>query len=942
MNQNFKKNIVSSIFIALIAIVLAALVVGNYFAVKYFKIISQFLDQRISKTVTNDDSDFDSQYYKSDYTSQKKLLEDQTAYAKDVQSEGAVLLQNKNLPITGKGKITLLGTDVSPALFLIGGSGSGSIDTSNMPTLKDVFEDEGFQVNPTMWNWYVSGGGKTTRTATTINEPTPGANQIASFSSYNDAAVIFFGRQGTEATDVQTYTTNDKNKSMLELAQNELDLVDLAIANFDKVVVVLNTSNAVELGTLESRNVSVLWVGAGGQQGLRAIPEIISGKRYPSGKLVDTYAYDNFSSPAMQNFGNFDFTNDNGHYVNYAENIYIGYKYYETRYADYVYGQGNAGSFDYASVVQYPFGFGLSYTEFEYSDFGMTDSGDALTLRVKVTNKGTRAGKEAVEFYMQSPYTEYDITNGIEKSAIQLVGFGKTKELAAGESETVTAKVKKEYMKAYDANGAKTWIVDAGTYYFAAGKNVHDALNNVLAAQSLTSEQRARMTAEGDSKLVATYSQKELDKTSYSIGEDGNQITNRFENDSYSHYNNSFKYLTRHDWLGTFPTTLGGEARAIEATAQMLSDMAPKTIQDDPNAVMPVTGAEKTITLASMIGLPYDHEMWKTLLNQLTAEEMMQLVANGGYGNIMIKSIEKPPVLDKDGPAGISSSLIGGVGCFGYPIEIVLASTWNIDLAEKYGYFIGEDSIISGVAGWYAPSMNVHRTPFSGRNFEYYSEDSLMSGIFAATVVKEAQAKGLYAFVKHFALNDQETNRGQVVTWANEQTIREICLTPFELSVRDGGAKAIMNSLNKVGCVWSGQHKGLMTDVLRGEWGFDGFAITDICVAYNESMNASGGIAAGTDMWLCPSAGTYNISGYASNATVMSALRESCHRILYVVANSNAMNGVSPDSIIVSVTPAWVIWLVILDVVLIGGGLTGIAFIGRSIYKRGKKEKQAN
>lgn len=934
---------------AVIAIILVVVLVANYLAISYSSIISLFLNQETFRVdTTNMDSSLDTQYFKSDYTKLTALDADETAYAKDVQTEGSVLLQNKEvdgvpiLPLPANAAVTLLGTGSTSDGFLLGGGGSGAIDTSDTPNLREAFEAAQYTVNGIAWDFYNTGAGSAYRANVammTVGEaPVSEVESIRnSFSSYNDAAIIVISRPGNEGNDLPTTTTEDSSKHYLELSKNELDLINLAVQNFDRVVILLNTVNPIELGPVEDLDVSVLWVGAGGEIGIAAIPEILNGTRVPSGKTVDTYAYDALSAPAMQNFGAFAYTNlDEAAYLNYAESIYVGYKYYETRYADVVTGRQNVGNFDYASEVQFPFGFGLSYTTFAYSNFSLQDNGDTITLSVDVTNTGNVDAKEAVEFYMQAPYTDYDIQNGIEKSAIQLVDFTKTEVIPAGGTATATVTFSKEVMRVYDTAVEQTYIVEVGDYYFTAAADAHKALNNVLAAAGYTIANG--MTDDGDSNLVGTVTQSSTDTETYAYGVDGLRIINQFANVNLNYYMPT-TYLTRNDWVGTFPTTLGGEARSIEAPDNLIADM--KLVHaEDPSAVVPTTGASFQVDLATLtlLGLEednYNNETWELLLDQLTAREMMNLVALGGYQTVAVESIGKKQTLDKDGPAGISSTLIGGAGCFGYPVEMLLSSTWNKDLADRFGYFVGEDALYSGVSGWYAPAMNIHRTPFAGRNFEYFSEDSAQSGIFGAIITKAAQEKGLYCYIKHYALNDQETNRAIANTFATEQAIREIYLLPFEMSIREGGAHALMVSQNLIGAKWTGAHKGLMTNVLRNEWGFQGVAITDYAGRYTEKLDTWDGLAAGTDMWLCSAAGSFDIDGFENNATVMNLLRTASKHILYAVANSNSMNGVAPGAVVISVTPPWQIALYVVDCVI--GLLLVVAFVltTRSLIKVG-------
>lgn len=942
----WKKKAGARAGISVVCVAAAALIGGNMLAWQNFNIITQYFGQSSYKIINSDADDYDTQYYKPDYATMADLQAAETEFATRVQSEGSVLLQNKNLPIAKTGKITLLGSDSADSAFIVGGSGSSAFDTTKKPSLEEVFTKAGYQVNPTMIAFYEEDGACTRSVGLNYVGEAPRSaytsNELNSFKNYSDVGIVFIGRTGQEGNDVATSTYEDASKSMLELSDDELWLIDTAIANFDKVVVLLNTQNAMELQPLVERTVSVLWIGAGGQQGLNAIPGLLNGTYNPSGKLVDTYVTDSFSAPAMQNFGAFEFSNISDthqkYYYNYAEGIYVGYKYYETRYADVVTGRANVGNFDYSEEVVYPFGYGISLTEYTYSDFTVTEKSNSFDISLKVTNSGSVAGKEGVEIYMQSPYTDYDIANGVEKSAIDLVGFTKTGELAPKASQTVTVSVPKEYLRAYDANKAKTYIVDAGTYYFTAGKDAHDGLNNILAAQGYS--QSDGMTAAGNAALVGTYVQTALDATTYSKGADGNLITNEFDDATYTNYDSSFRYLTRSNWTGTWPTPLGGDSHTMVATDKMLADLAPQTAADDASATMPTTGADNGLTLASIIGVEYDSEYWEKLLDQMSAKEMMELVGVAGYGSGLVTSVGKPATLDRDGPVGVTSSVIGGGAAFGYPTETVFASSWNIELEDELGYFMGNDAIMTGMSGLYAPAVNMHRTPFGGRNFEYYSEDSLISGLFAARFVSAIQAKGVYCFVKHFAVNDQEINRESAATFVNEQTLREIYLRPFELTVTEGDAHGMMAAKNRVGCVWTGASKALLTDVLRNEWGFIGAVVTDSCTAYYDTFDAKVAVAAGLDMYLTTASGTWDIDGYQSNATVMQSLRRACHNQLYIVANSLAMNNIGASSRVVFDMPAWGIALIVADAVLGLAAVVGVFFMVRSIVKSGRKENE--
>ena len=626
----------------------------------------------------------------------------------------------------------------------------------------------------------------------------------------------------------------------------------------------MNTNAAVELGWInEYKNIhSVIYA----PSGLQALGEILKGAVNPSGKTVDTFAADPLKSPAAQNIGDYEYYDENGkatgyNYVNYEEGIYVGYHYYETRYEDSVLGQGNAGDFNYDKEVVYPFGYGLSYTTFQYSNMTSQWSGNAGTFKIDVTNTGDVAGKEAVELYMQSPYTQYDKDNGVEKPSVELVGYEKTGILNPGETQTVQITVSKDQLKAYDANNAKTYVLDAGTYYFTAAADAHNAVKNVLAAKGAS--------VDGDAALTTSYvpENKTVDTTTYATdSQTGVQVTNQLSSATAE----GTTYLTRSDWSGTFPThdgkasdvisTWGNEINGTDAGGKKVSytyektasaDLLKKLKSTDSNNTEDtakfedkiVYGADNGLKLTDLRGKDFDDPMWNQLLDQLTIEDYNNTIGWSGYGIEAIKSVNSPFAIDADAASG----LIYGAACgVMLPNPMTLAQTWNKDLATQYGNIIGNDGLLGGANGWYAPSMNIHRTPFSGRNGEYYSEDGFLSGSTAALEVKAVAKKGLYTYIKHFAFNDQENHRGDRVgqlglaTWLNEQAAREIYLKPFEMCMKNGNitlnyvekkkdgtfvnasreipaCQAVMTAFNRIGATWTGGSYDLISGILRNE-----------------------------------------------------------------------------------------------------------------------------
>ena len=950
MEKKAKKRMSNKAFAGIwgtvLAILLIVVLVGNYFAMKYTTIITRSLGHTTTKVTTTGDGSSDNEYFKSDYSSHEELVDHETEFSKQLVAEGIVLMRNQDnvLPLESGKKISLFG--IGSAKFVYSGLGSGAIDTSKTTSLKDALEAEGFQVNPDLYSVYEKSEARVGKE----EDPSTYLDSVAdSVKEYNDAAIVVISRNGAEAQDL----TEDQ----LSLSDAEMSLVKYANDNFDDVIVMLNTANAIEMGWSDSQyfpNIKAcMWVGYPGQEGITSIAKALIGEVNPSGRLVDTYAYDAMSAPATQIFEYGEWTNTNNEengpknaYTVYGESIYIGYRYYETRYEDTVLGQGNASTadseYDYTKQVQYPFGYGISYTQFDYSDFSLTENGDNFTAQVTVTNSGDVAGKDVVEVYFQSPYTDYDRENLVEKSAVELCGFEKTGELAPGESETVSIDIPKETLRAYDYTNAKTYIVDDGTYYFAIGDDCHQALNNILAAKGYTTADG--MDADGDDSLVGTYEQKKFDNTTYAKdAATGNEITNQFDYGNIQTYDDSYVYLTRNDWTGTWPTIYGepnekGRYNA-EATEEFVQLSQNNIYQDDPNAEMPTTNSGDNINLITMRGKDYDDEGWDAILDCLTVDEMVEMVRLGGWQTMAIDSISKPMSSDQDGPAGISGELImSDVDCMGYPNQELLAATWNKDLALEFGKCIGEDGLSVNVQGWYAPGAGTHRTPLGGRNFEYYSEDTYLAGSMCANEVAGAQSKGMYCYLKHLVLNDQEQRRYGISTFTTEQALRELYLTPFEMAVKDADCHGMMAAFNGIGGIWCGASKELITNVLGNEWGFHGIIVTDYASANDGYMFIDAGLQAGTDLWLNTDSEVYKMGDVSDNATLVTALRNASHDILYTVVNSSAMNGIDENVVVKKVLPLWQYWLIAFDIAMAVIIIGGVILIVRRCRKNNKIE----
>ena len=963
--------------------------VGGPIANNYAQIINMVLGTESSKTVGEPGKD----YFTADYTSDEQVAQGQ-AVVESVVANGSVLLLNKEnaLPLAPGAKVTL--ASINSAKFVYGGTGSGGMDTANAKTLKEALESDGFSVNPTMWDFYTQGAGKDygrtlaggslnnyifNNAEYTVNEVPMSAYSDTEWSSvkdYGDAAIFVISRVCGEGADLPWYGAGDGDGNILALSGEEQALLkklsDLkAAGDIKKIIVLLNVANAVELDFLAPEVCGVdygvdacLWVGEVGQSGVNAIGDLLNGSVNPSGKLVDTYCYDNLTSPAIQNAHATAYTNaeakglafagtNNAYYVAYQEGIYIGYRYYETRYEDTVLGTANVGDYSYARTVAYPFGYGLSYTTFAYGGLKMEESGESFVFTVEVSNTGSVDGSEVVEIFMQSPYTEYDKANGIEKAAVELVGFSKV-AIKAGETATATVTVPKTELRAYDANGAGTYILDAGDYYFAAGNGAHEALNNILAAKGYTTDNG--MTADGIVTLTVKHTVDTLDTTIFATAATGNAITNRLDhadlNRREGDNGNGIVYLTRNDWAGTMPKAIISAtdykaAVQLAASDDMVAEMN-YVYEKSTSGTMPALGKDGNLNLAQFIGVPLDESIefdgqtytWEHLLDQVTFNEMAKLIGQTYHSTAPVSSISKPATKDENGPQGITATLTGGGSSTSYTSEDVLAATFDPAIAEAVGRSMGNDCLLANgkaYSGIYGPGVNIHRTPYSGRNFEYYSEDPFISGKMCAAETSGIQAKGVYVYMKHFALNDQETARDGICVWTNEQAAREIYLQAFEYPIQDAGAYCVMTGFNRMGCTWVGGDYDLLTGILRGEWDMPGFILTDFS-NNNNYMDVLNGLMAGGDGWDCNDSAkwTAKLTQYKDDPNVVSAMREATKHILYTVANSNAMNGVSANIQIVEVITWWQIAIIAADVLF---GILAVTSVFMLVRTRRKTKK---
>ena len=896
-----------------------------------------------------ENADASAQYYASDFDS----LEECIAYGRDlcqeIETEGAVLLMNENnaLPLENGAKVSCFsGSSVN---LVYGGAGSGNVDVTNAPNLKEALEKSGFQVNETLWDFYETGvgseyardGGGMVSLTSPVTSEVPWSvytDEVkSSVASYGDAAIVVLSRTGGEGSDLEyqevNYLALDENeKEMLsQVAQMKAD------GTVSKIIVLINTSNALQVDFLKDNTYDIdacLWIGGVGITGAYAVGEILAGTVNPSGSLVDTYCYDNYSSPAMQNFTPMTYLGDDSQipshatmHLVYQEGIYVGYKYYETRYEDYVMSTGNAGDYTYGDTVAFPFGYGLSYTQFAYSDMQtiyLADS-DQYEITVTVTNVGdTYSGKETVQVYAQTPYTKYDKENSVEKSAVQLCGFTKTDILAPGESQTVKVLVEKRDLASYDAYGAGTYILDVGAYYLTVATDAHDAVNNILTAKGYDATNTdGKMDAAGNTALVYNWNEENFDATTYATSANGTVIENQLSDSDINLYEGTEEkivYLSRSDWEGTFPT---GSVQ-FTLTEQMTEDL--QDVQYDATDYetcdMPTLGADNGLKLYDMIGLDYDDPQWEALLDQLTFDEMVSLIGDSYHWTMPIESVSAPGTRDENGPQGLTATLFktsvsDGETAFdatAFTSEDVMAATFNEELLYEAGKVIGNDCLNAGVAFLYGTGNNIHRTPYSGRNFEYYSEDGYLSGKMCAQEVAGMKEKGVEVLMKHFALNDSENERIGLGVWANEQSIREIYLKAFQTPVEEADANGVMVAYVRFGCQWAGAVEGLMNGILRGEWGSNGMSTTDSIL--KNHMNGVDGVMAGTSTFdaMLTMVRT-QLPKYEDDPVIVTAMREACHHNLYAIANSAAMNGMGADSTIKNITPSTIILVRVLMVV---------------------------
>lgn len=1020
----------------------------------------------MSSDVENIDADpnADYEYYKSAYSNVEEMIDAKIANIKNTVGEGIVLLKNTEstadvpmLPLAAGSKVTLLGDGSVNEHFSLS---SGASSINNGKTIcKQVPESlvkAGINVNQTMVDYY---------TANNVERSTPrnfgsifGTMRLgqldpsdltdaetSTFSEYSDAAIVFLTRDIGEGFDYYTGESGQVTQESgeddagtfpnLELTPHERELMALAKANFDNIIVILNTDNAIAISGMDKdpQIKAIIQVGGLGWNGAEALAEVITGVINPSGRLAYTYAQNSLSAPATQDLGHVNFANadevnewmlkesakynESGDgtnqfaqtYVMQKESIYVGYRYYETRYEDYVLGVNNASSltgmdpeivdrydtstaqrltpdeWNYSNSMGYTFGYGLSYTTFDQEFVGEPEyDGDGrYTFTVRVTNTGDVAGKDVVQIWAQTPYSEIDEARKVEKSAIQLAAFEKTGEaghmgekentvlIEPGKYEDVKVTVDIRDIASWDSlanDGKGGYILSEGTHYFALGNGAHDALNNVLAAKGLTAEQKARMDAPGDADKVWSFDQRSRDEETYSVSEyTGVTLENQLEDLDINYWdeNANVTYLSRSDWTGTFPRAIEGETNGRTSTKLSVNDKMRLELANmreingkdySEGSLSYEASLDYTIEantkyqVSMMIGEPFDSEQWDTILDQMSLDDLSHLIAAANSFTYKCDSITYPGTVDGDGPTGFSGNLEyskvdgGQIAARIYEGECVLAATFSKKCAAQRGRFMGEDGLYLDKTSIWGPGANLHRNPYSGRSGEYYSEDAMLAFLMGEAQVRTFQdEKGCIACPKHFAFNDQEANRYALATFLTEQEGREIVLRCFQGAFAEGGALGTMTSFGRVGCTYVGAHHGLLTDILRGEWGFEGYSITDMAAAGWTYMHGYESLLAGTD---CFDTTDYNRFGSVDftpeqlreDPLLLAAARQAAKRILYANVNSNAMNGISKNARIVSIIPWWQGTLIGISVGLgvIAAGLTvlGVVFLIKDDKKK--------
>ena len=891
------------------------------------------------------------QYYEAEYKDAGELRDACAVMGRDIMREGIVLLKNENkvLPLRKGAAVSVFGkAAVKPVL-------SSSVAVKGAGSFKAALEEEKIRVNDKLWEFMDRGGGNSFS-----------KKVEKSLEDFSEAAIVVIGRSGSdtdlyepayaekaaepeetdakveetdakaEETDAKAEETDAKAEETdakagetdakageavadaevtgakaLQLTKEERELLAYVAERFENVIVVLNIENPMETGFLEEYKIRCcLWAGALGEDGLTALAEVISGKVNPSGRLPDTFVYNSFSAPAASNLGDYSIRNSKveygGKYLVYQEGIYVGYRYYETRYEDTVLGTNSKSAFDYDKEVAFPFGYGLSYTAFELRNMKMTPGKKGYEVTVDVYNTGEREGREVVQLYVQKPYGKYCLKVNMETPSVELAGFYKTGTIQPGEHERVKLVLSEEALRSFDADGRGTYIYDSGKYMITAAQNAHAAVNNILTYKGKSKS--ALMSGTGDGGLVEVIECPQRDYKVFSVSaETGETIHRRFKIMNPAQYDSGYRNLSRNLWKSTWPQTWSGGT--FQAPSSFLEQLQVSSGEDNsaPAPVYNTAHGEKNTKLADMRDIAFDDYRWGNMLDQLTWKETYSLVRKGGGLVNEVLSCTSPQALITGGAAGITAKYADGRGYI-YPSATVLAATWNTELASRAAQLIGEEALKAGVTFWKLPSLNLHRTAMGGRNCDSFSEDSFLTGQMAAALCRGVSVKGVIPVLGKLVMADQETNYTGLVVMAGEQAVRELYLRPFEIAVREGGSgqKAVMTGMNRVGTRWCGGNSNLLTGVLRTEWGFSGIVMTDSITketaGYADILE---GLEAGTDLWQNTSDNNYKLRGGQLTYGVRARFRAAAGRILQTISRSNAMNGIGTETTFRYSRPAW-------------------------------------
>lgn len=957
--------------LTIVTVILAVLIVAlTAVANDYSAMVNGFL-KIDGSTTSGGSSEEDSQYYKSAYSDLDAMFKDKVSLMREIAQEGSVLLKNEGVLPVKSGKITILGERDFIFSTANGGGAMGSLKSS-ATTLSAALKYDGITINTD-------------------------ANKI----SGSEAVIVVLGRVAGEGTDAPF--------GSLSLTSDEKKRIETAKSDSDNVILLLSGDHQIEIGDYvnDSKIKGIIKFGNAGYRGAYGLADVITGKVSPSGRLVDTYMADTMSAPAMQNFGDYSYGNATfirasqaTNYVSYNEGIYVDYRYYETRYEDCVLGRGNAsssvgayasnGGWNYSEEVLYPFGYGLSYTTFTREFAGepvFDDENRTATFKVKVKNTGDVASKEVVQIYAQTPYT----VGGVEKSSVQLAGYAKTDTLKPGAEETVEIMVNLQLIASYDYENKKTYVMDAGDYYFAVGNGAHDALNNILSAKGKTISDG--MTAEGNGELVYKHTLSKADESYSTSVYTGKGVTNSFEDADINYWvKDSVAYLSRSAWDTTYPETL-----TLTATSDMLAclsdtkkyengkwnDTKSRAKQEnaeyvDITSASGLEGMEDTLNVVSMRGKDYNDEGWTEILNKLSIYEMSNMVAQGRNYIQALPSVTFPQSTGNDSPIGLNIPYLyysinpetgettdvkgktvtdgiteenvsaEGLTANMYSSEPVLAASFNKELATRQGEMYGEDGLYCGASFVWGLGLNIHRSPYGGRASEYFSADPVLTSKTGAAMSLGAKNKGIVLVAKHFVINEQEDHRIGVATFTNEQALREIYLRAFECVATYGEMQGLMSSYNRIGLISTSAEYDLLTVVLREEWGNNAYVITDLGSPTAGLYDGNASIAAGVSTMMNNgvydnASGSYvnttlNIESIKNDPVLLTATREACHRILYNFIHSNAVNGIASDSKVVYVTGWWQPLLIVLEVVfIVFATVSSIMYIFGGIIEQRRK-----